>query len=205
LASKPRTNTKTLEAFLHAIYRAPGAAAATTTPAVITDPDLNILSCNGVGVEFTERIRQGVSSSGGRLSAPHATPDPIQLAAAAVSSNATGSCVTFRVKTNADNSWLLGSVEKLEFEGAPLLRFGFVHPDDRALPRSEALMHWFGLTPTEAALAIELARGSDVARIAEQRRLSTLTVRTHLKTIFEKTNTHAQRELVALMVRLAAL
>ena len=59
----------------------------------------------------------------------------------------------------------------------------------------------FGLTPAESRLAAELAGGSTLVQAAKALNISWETARTHLKTVFMKTNTHRQSELVALLSR----
>lgn len=200
------SHEKSLDAFLHAMYRPSSGAAAFADCILVTDAALSVLTCKRCPIELPPCVREGVVVTRGKLAlAHHATPDPLQAATNNALSGAVGAPVSFRVQTRSENVRILSSVEKLEFDGAFLLKFGFLHPDSRTLPRREALIEWFGLTPTESALAIELASGHDVSEIAERRRLSALTVRTHLRTIFDKTNTHTQRDLVALLVRLAAI
>ncbi|SHK34383.1 DNA-binding transcriptional regulator, CsgD family [Bradyrhizobium lablabi] len=60
----------------------------------------------------------------------------------------------------------------------------------------------FGLTPTEAQLAIRIAGGLSLDQVAEELNMSRETSRNHLKAIFAKTGTHRQGELVALLSRL---
>jgi DNA-binding CsgD family transcriptional regulator len=64
------------------------------------------------------------------------------------------------------------------------------------------LVSLFALTPREAALAMELARGQDLAAAADRLRIAYETARGYLKSIFLKTATHRQAELVALILRL---
>jgi DNA-binding CsgD family transcriptional regulator len=71
----------------------------------------------------------------------------------------------------------------------------------RRAPSEIALVRAFGLTPSEAALALSLAQGRSLAEHARQRRISVHTARTHLARIYAKTGTRRQAELVA---RLAA-
>lgn len=71
-------------------------------------------------------------------------------------------------------------------------------PDD--LP--SALTDAYGLTPTEAVITVAIAQGQSPSEIATVRGLSKETVRTHLRSIMGKTDTHRQSELVALMRRI---
>jgi len=69
---------------------------------------------------------------------------------------------------------------------------------------TQTLRQLFGLTPTEARLVASLSEGLSLKEIAERSFQSYQTVRTHLKSIFSKTETGRQAELVALVARLKA-
>ena len=75
------------------------------------------------------------------------------------------------------------------------------HPE----PTPEALLRLFGLTAAESQLAVELARGHNLLDISRSRRLSRTTIRSHLASLFVKTQTRRQAELVALLGRVAVL
>lgn len=60
----------------------------------------------------------------------------------------------------------------------------------------------FGLTKSQAMLASILADGTSLRDAAEQRSVSYETARSHLRSIFAKTGTRRQSELVALVARL---
>lgn len=64
-----------------------------------------------------------------------------------------------------------------------------------------ALEKIFGLTAAEGRLAAELSRGIPLATIAQSRNVSITTLRTQLASIFGKTGTSRQPELVALLSR----
>jgi DNA-binding CsgD family transcriptional regulator len=64
------------------------------------------------------------------------------------------------------------------------------------------LISAFGLTPREATLAAALARGENLADAAETLNITLGTARHYLKTIFAKTHTRRQAELVGLILRL---
>jgi DNA-binding CsgD family transcriptional regulator len=58
----------------------------------------------------------------------------------------------------------------------------------------------FMLTPAEVQVALGLAEGKTLAAIAKMRGVAVSTARGQLKSIFVKTGTHRQAELVALLV-----
>lgn len=67
---------------------------------------------------------------------------------------------------------------------------------------SSAIRDGFGLTQREADVASLLAEGFDIPAIALRLRIRPDTVRTYLKDALDKTGTHRQAELVALLARL---
>jgi DNA-binding CsgD family transcriptional regulator len=77
--------------------------------------------------------------------------------------------------------------------------------DTTPRPTPEALQKIFGLTPAEARLAIEITRGKSLDDIAEGGHVSITTVRKQLASIFAKTYTHRQAELVSLLARVSIL
>jgi DNA-binding CsgD family transcriptional regulator len=68
-----------------------------------------------------------------------------------------------------------------------------------------ALERIYKLTPAEAKLAVLLGSGATITEAAEAHRVSVATVRTQLRSIFDKTHTRRQAELVILIARLSAL
>lgn len=78
-----------------------------------------------------------------------------------------------------------------------------IEPDRaRAGPLPGALRQALGLTEREAEVATLLAAGSDLPTIAQRLHLGLGTLRNHLKSIFGKTGTRRQGELVALLCTL---
>lgn len=57
----------------------------------------------------------------------------------------------------------------------------------------------FNLTRAEALLAAELSQGKSINQLADNKLLSKHTLRTQLKSVFGKTKTHSQNELVVLL------
>ncbi|UCI07402.1 helix-turn-helix transcriptional regulator [Mesorhizobium sp. B1-1-8] len=75
----------------------------------------------------------------------------------------------------------------------------------RSGPNPLTLQKMFGLTGAETHLALRLARGDAPLEIAERCRLSRTTIRTQLASLFAKTETRRQAELVALLGRISVL
>lgn len=74
-------------------------------------------------------------------------------------------------------------------------------PEVEATTRKERLRMLFGLTPAEAAFAMEIVKGDGRRAAAERRGIACSTARTHLSSIFEKTGTRRQAELVRLLLQ----
>jgi DNA-binding CsgD family transcriptional regulator len=70
-------------------------------------------------------------------------------------------------------------------------------------PRTDILQIGFGLTQCEATLAAALSAGKTLKQIAKLRGVGIGTVRGQLKSVFVKTATARQPELVAMLSRLA--
>jgi DNA-binding HTH domain-containing proteins len=73
-------------------------------------------------------------------------------------------------------------------------------PEARRQVAGTALAETFGLTPAEVRVAVALAEGKDLAAIAEEHRVSIGTIRSQLKSLMAKTDTHRQAELVTLVL-----
>lgn len=70
-------------------------------------------------------------------------------------------------------------------------------------PPAELLVRIFGLTDAEASVALGVLSGGGLAAIADDLRISTATVKTHLQRVFGTTGTHRQAELVRLLLTVA--
>jgi DNA-binding CsgD family transcriptional regulator len=78
-----------------------------------------------------------------------------------------------------------------------------VNQDGHRVPDAKLLGALFAFTPAEMRLAVALARGLDLQSIAQTHKTTVGTLRVHLKSIFEKTNTSRQAELILLLARLS--
>lgn len=68
------------------------------------------------------------------------------------------------------------------------------------VPSAEALKSVFDLSNSEARLAHGFASGLDIKQIAERMGITVHTARTYLKTLFDKTGTNRQAELVRMLI-----
>jgi len=69
-------------------------------------------------------------------------------------------------------------------------------------PPAAILAEAFHLTPSEAKLACIIARGAHPDTAARELKISRETARNQLKSVFAKTDTHRQSELVALLLQI---
>lgn len=76
-----------------------------------------------------------------------------------------------------------------------------VDPDRQADISAEVLASLFGCTTAEAQLAAALVAGKRLEEIGEELGVKQTTIAFHLQNLFQKTHTHRQADLVALLVR----
>lgn len=96
---------------------------------------------------------------------------------------------------------ILVTLSSLDLPAQGWVRLVFHHPQDGGLPDLQGFAAHYALTPKETLLAEQLACGRALVDIAESQGRSVETVRCHLKALFQKTATHSQCELVALINR----
>ncbi len=167
------------------------------TPLFVTDADGAVLEANPAATRRIER-REGLwLDAGGRLALRQAgrwvplsrwhaqvatggeltlpievdggVPMQITLRAMPASEDAHASC------------WVLATIERVQ------------------LTRSDAMRRRFRFTRTQARLAEMLCAGMRPTHAAEQLGVKISTVRTHVGQMYEKTGTHSQAQLVALL------
>lgn len=85
---------------------------------------------------------------------------------------------------------------------APVALVTIDDPDAAGRQLARALRERYGLTAAEAALATEIVKGDGRAAAAKRRGISIATARSQLSSIFEKTGTNRQAELVHLLLGL---
>jgi len=75
-------------------------------------------------------------------------------------------------------------------------------PERIEMPQTQVLCVLYGLTCTEAKLAISLARGESLDDYCHANSVTANTARTHLKRVLAKTGTHRQAQLAGLLARI---
>jgi DNA-binding CsgD family transcriptional regulator len=83
---------------------------------------------------------------------------------------------------------------------SPTALIVIVDPEKEPEPELQALRRLYGLTSTEAEIALRVLDGTGLGPIADELSVSLATVRTHLQHVFDKTDTHRQAELVRLLL-----
>lgn len=101
----------------------------------------------------------------------------------------------------ADNTWFASATPLNGKPDLALLRLTAMHHLGRRV--RGRLQRLFGLTPAEAEMTARLANGESLEAIATARSICVNTVRAQLRTVFKKTGTHRQGELVCAAGRLA--
>lgn len=74
-------------------------------------------------------------------------------------------------------------------------------PEDRPIPSAATLNRLFGLTPSEARIVGLLGADQSLAEIGDSLGVSHNTLKTHMRHIFQKTETSSQSQLVRLVVK----
>ncbi|MDP1772447.1 MAG: helix-turn-helix transcriptional regulator [Methylobacter sp.] len=88
----------------------------------------------------------------------------------------------------------------LPFSGSVPAVALFIYDPDLPLDLDDSLLtQCYGLSPTEARLATALLRGQTASNYAQSRGISSNTVKTQLKQVLAKTQTHRQSELIQLL------
>jgi len=87
----------------------------------------------------------------------------------------------------------------LDYEGAQVAVF-LSDPNSKQPISVNNLVSVYGLTPSEAQVAISIANGNSIATIAETTNHSAHTIRSQLKSTFRKTGVSRQSELIKLLL-----
>lgn len=112
-----------------------------------------------------------------------------------------GPCLRQRSSNEAlidasDDTWFVTATPVIGKPNLALLRQTALHHSNSSI--RHRLEYLYSLTRAEAELAAHLAQGKSLENIATARRVKLETVRTQLRTIYKKTATHRQGELVCL-------
>jgi DNA-binding CsgD family transcriptional regulator len=167
------------------------------TPLIVTDAMGAVLECNPAATRRVERCEGLWLDAAGRLAVRQGgrwvpiTKWHAELVAGrgvTLLLEAEGPAMQLTLKPMAVNdcqlgtaTWVLASVERV------------------VLTRADAMRRRFRFTRTQARLAEMLCQGMRPANAAEMLGVKISTVRTHVGEMYEKTGTHSQAQLVALL------
>jgi DNA-binding CsgD family transcriptional regulator len=179
-------------------------------PVCVVDEKCKVFYANPAAEELFAR-GDAVKVAGGRLVCPRPEADEmlrhaVDLAcqsprrASAFSPEPGGSAVT-RLQVRAVP---LAQHLPLAYHGHGKLVLLFL-ASGSAPPRVEELQQLYGLTRAEAELVTLIAQGASPEMCAVRRRVSLATVRTQLRTVYEKTGVGSQGQLLSMVLALPAL
>lgn len=167
--------------------------------AFLSDGGAVIAACNHAAVQAF-----GIAD-GGPMSALPFHPDDIEMLRGVVrkvASRRAERVVTLRMRSNITGSPVIVRVSPVESDAArPLalvLSTELVWPDGFAITVQDA----FGLTLAEVDIVRGITLGRPIRDIAEERGTSVETVRTQVRSVLAKTETHSQSELVRVVLGL---
>ncbi|CCV13982.1 Two component system response regulator [Mesorhizobium sp. STM 4661] len=107
------------------------------------------------------------------------------------------------IRSAGDRPVILNETGAIAPDGTSIV--ALLDRESRSGPNPHTLQKMFGLTGAETNLALRLAQGDAPLEIARSWRLSRTTIRSQLASLFAKTETKRQAELVALLGRISVL
>lgn len=107
------------------------------------------------------------------------------------------------IRSRGDRPVILNEMGLIAPDGTCIV--ALLDRENRSGANPQTLQKMFGLTSAETHLALRLATGDAPLEIARSWRLSRTTIRSQLASLFAKTETKRQAELVALLGRISVL
>lgn len=95
------------------------------------------------------------------------------------------------------------SIDLIGLRPSPAVLLLVDDPEVNTAPTAESLSAIYGLTATEAAVAVQVGRGNGLAAAAKALGIAPSTAKSHLKQVFGKTGTRRQAELTLKINRLS--
>lgn len=170
------------------------------------DQDLSILAANERGAAYEKAgIIQTISNklsfvdvaAHQKLVTLQRSLPPTGIAFQALDSKARD-CPVLGARIEPNRAKAIGGV----YAGAALIITLGSSPGETPVVEIDRVAQWYGLTPTEARLAVAITSGQSVQDYAAERAISTNAARFLLKGIFRKTNVSSQAQLVAMLAKL---
>ncbi|WP_214473684.1 helix-turn-helix transcriptional regulator [Mesorhizobium sp. dw_380] len=107
------------------------------------------------------------------------------------------------IRSRGDRPVILNETGVIAPDGTSII--ALVDRENTSAANPQTLQKMFGLTSAETQLALRLAQGDAPLEIARSWHLSRTTIRSQLASLFAKTETKRQAELVALLGRISVL
>lgn len=107
------------------------------------------------------------------------------------------------IRSRGDRPVILNETGVIAPDGTSIV--ALLDRENTSAANPQTLQRMFGLTGAETQLALRLAQGDAPLEIARSWRLSRTTIRSQLASLFAKTETKRQAELVALLGRISVL
>lgn len=182
-------------------------------PSLLVDADGRIVHCNRSAVALSVP-RAGLCVEGGRLAAASpidraALREAIWDVAKAAASDAADATRAVTLSVSGARHPAIVSVHAagrvFQAETGEIDELVLVtarNPDFEHDLHTCSFVKQFGLSPAQARVGVMIVSGHSLADIARNLHVSDNTARSHLKQIFQKTNTHGQMELVHLHARI---
>lgn len=170
---------------------------------ILVAPSARILYANRTADAILS-ANDGLTTHHGVLQSSHIrTADALRHAAAAAAP-AAGGCPTSTSLTCPRPSGRRPHIVHITPHGNALPHsralVTIVDPDRTPTPTPAMLRQLYRLTPSEVSVAMRIAQGANIKPIADELSISAETVRTHLRHVFEKTQTRRQAELTRLLL-----
>jgi len=180
--------------------------------AITTSPVGRIVWQNAVGGELLDRAdgvisRSGLISSTDRTSATMLA-DRIRQAAQPQNRCKSAAEQALRIPRTVGSPLLvlvapLPASDAVASDAAVILLI--TDPDRRLTILGRHLVEWFGLTPAEADLAVQLANGARLEDLTARKGVRISTLRSQLRAVLGKTGADRQADLVGLLHRLPTI
>jgi DNA-binding CsgD family transcriptional regulator/PAS domain-containing protein len=179
--------------------QAAGMLSAVNLGMIALDPAGRLVHANGEGDALLARGRP-LRLSGGQVSAPGPMSGQFAVALLRATDRAAPSASMVRLQNEA----VPMTVTVVPHKGPGGTRQALLMLPPRASSQTivDRLRAGFGLTRSEAEIAVLIASGANPAEIAQQRGTSTQTVRSQMKALFGKLDCERQSQVASLVARL---
>ena len=176
---------------------------------LIVEADRTLLLGNEDGLRAVQSGRVSISTAN-VLVGPTPLRMAVEAAVARVPAQSAPGPVVLNLASASDGSPLVATIIALPNQASSRpaqdrVAILLVSPEDPPAVSNDMLKQVFGLTGAEVKVVAGLLNGKTVGELVASHGISEATIRTQLKAIFAKTNTHRQAELVAKLNRLLAV